>query len=129
MDLISVTRKDGLKFNIRVRGHDVSCDMSEKDGGRDQGPSPAELMAGSLGACTAMMVQSFCQRHGYDGDVEVNLTLALADHPKRVGRIVLDLELPDGIPENKKKAIKRVARLCPIHQTLKSPPALDIEIV
>lgn len=129
MDLISVTREDELKFNIRVRGHQVSCDMSEKEGGRDQGPSPAELLAGSLGTCTAMMVQSYCKKHGYEGDVEVNLTMELADYPKRIGRIVLDLELPDGVPEDKKEAIKRVAHLCPIHQTFEHPPAIDIEIV
>ena len=58
MDLITVTRKDGLEFSIRVRGHEVTSDMSEKDGGRDAGPSPVELLAGSLGACIAMMVQS-----------------------------------------------------------------------
>ena len=129
MDLITVNRKDGLEFNIRVRGHDVTSDLSERDGGRDRGPSPAELLAGSLGTCIAMMVQGYCQRHGYDGDVGVSLTMELADKPKRIGRFVVDLELPDGVPEDKKEAIKRVAQRCPIHETLKSPPGLDIEVV
>ena len=65
----------------------------------------------------------------YDGDVGVSLTVELADKPKRVGRIVVDLELPEGVPEDRKKAIKRVAEQCPIHETLKSPPALDIDVV
>ena len=129
MDLITVTRKDGLEFNIRVRGHDVTSDMPATDGGQDQGPSPAELLAGSLGTCIAMMVQSYCGSHGYDGDVGVSLTLELEDKPKRIGRIVVDLEIPDSVPEEKKKAIMRVAQRCPIHETLKSPPDLDIEIV
>jgi putative redox protein len=129
MDLITVNRKDGLEFNIGVRGHDVTCDLSEQDGGRDRGPSPVELLAGSLGTCIAMMVQGYCQRHGYDGDVGVSLTMELADKPKRIGRIVVDLELPDGVPEDKKEAIKRVAQRCPIHETFKSPPGLDIEVV
>ena len=129
MDLISVTRKDGFEFNIQVRGHDVRADLSEKDGGRDRAPSPVELLAGSLGACIAMMVQGYCQRHGWDGDTGVSLTMELADHPKRIGRIVVDLELPKGVPEDKKEAIKRVAERCPIHETLKSPPGLDINVV
>ncbi len=129
MDLITVNRKDGLEFSIRVRGHDVNSDMSEKDGGRDQGPSPAELLAGSLGACIAMMVQGYCRRHGYEGDDGVSLTMELADDPKRVGRIVVDLELPEGVPDGKKEAIKRVAERCPIHETLQNPPDLDIEVV
>ncbi len=129
MDLITVARKDGLEFNIRVRGHDVISDMSAKDGGRDQGPSPVELLAGSLGTCIAMMVQGYCRSHGYDGDVGVSLTMELADNPKRIGRMVVDLEIPDTVPEEKKEAIMRVAQRCPIHETLKSPPGLDIEIV
>ena len=129
MDLITVSRIDGREFNIRVRGHDVTSDLSEKEGGRDRGPSPVELLAGSLGTCIAMMVQAYCQSHGYDGDVGVSLTMELADKPKRIGRIVVDLELPDGVPEDKKEVIKRVAQLCPIHETFMNPPALDIEVV
>jgi putative redox protein len=129
MDLITVSRKAGLEFGIRVRGHQVTTDMSAKDGGRDQGPSPAELLAGSLGACIAMMVQGYCTAHGYDGDVGVSLALELADRPKRVGRIVVDLEVPSGVPDEKKEALRRVAQLCPIHETFQSPPEVDIEIV
>ena len=128
MDLITVTRTDGLEFNIHVRGHDVASDLPEDEGGRDRGPAPKELLAGSLGACMAMMVQSYCQRHGYDGDVTVNLTTELADKPKRIARIVVDLELPPSVPDEKKEAIKRMAERCPIHETLVTPPALDIEI-
>ena len=128
MDLIAVTRKHDA-FRLRVRGHSVVGDLSEKDGGRDQGPSPVELMTGSLGMCIAMMAQGYCQRHGYDGDVAVSLTAELADKPKRIGRIVVDLELPKSVPEDKKEAVRRVAEGCPIHETLKRPPDLDIDVV
>jgi len=128
MDLITVTRKDGSQFGIHVRGHDVVSDMSEKDGGHDAGPSPVELLAGSLGACIAMMVQSYCQRHGYDGDVDVSLTLELADAPKRIEGIVVDVGLPDSVPEDKIDAIRRMAERCPIHETLRNPPRVDIDI-
>ena len=129
MDLITVSRKGGSEFSIRVRGHEVTSDYSEKDGGGDQGPSPVELLAGSLGACIAMMVQSYCQRHEYDGDVGVSLTLELADAPKRIGGIVVDVELPKGVPRDKMDAIRRMAEHCPIHETLKNPPRMDIDFM
>jgi putative redox protein len=128
MDLITITRNQDA-FSIRVRGHDVTCDMPATDGGLDRGPSPVELLAGSLGTCIAMMVQGYCRSHGYDGDVRVNLAIELADDPKRIGRIVVDLELPEGFPEAKKDAIKRVAAHCPIHETLQHPPSLDVDVV
>ena len=33
------------------------------------------------------------------------------------------------IPEEKKEVIKRMAQRCPIHETLKNPPGLDIDVV
>jgi len=128
MDLITITRESGLEFGIRVRGHELTSDMSAVDGGQDAGLSPAELLASSLGACVAMMVQRYCETHGYEGDVEVCLTLELADDPKRVGGIFIDVELPDGVPENKKDAARRAAERCLVHETLTNPPQVDIEI-
>jgi len=130
MDLITVTRTSGMQFHIQVRDHDVASDMSEKDGGQDTAPSPVELLAGSLGACMAMMTQRYCERHGYtDGDVGITLTIQLADSPKRIGNIVVDVELPKGIPEERKDAIRRMVERCPVHETLRNPPVIDIEIV
>jgi putative redox protein len=129
MDLITVTHKAGREFTIRVRGHEFSSDMSVEDGGRDGAPSPVELLAGSLGACIAMMVQLYCERHGYtDGETGVNLTLELADSPKRVGGFVVDVELPSGVPEDRKEIIRRVAERCPVHETLRNPPRVDLDI-
>lgn len=130
MDLITVTRDDGLKFNVRVRGHELASDMAVRDGGQDTGPSPVELLGGSLGACIAMIVQGYCNRHEYtDGDVSVSLTMEMADSPKRVAGIVIDVELPGGVPEDKKEVIRRLAEKCPVHATLKEPPRIEIEIV
>ncbi len=128
MDLITIERESGLEFDIQVRGHTVRADMSARDGGQDGGPAPAELLAGSLGACIAMMVQAYCDTHGYtDGDVSVSLTLELADDPKRIAGIVIDVDLPEGFPDDRRVAVQRVAEHCVIHGTLSHPPRVDIE--
>ncbi len=130
MDLITIDRESGRQFTVKVRGHEVSSDMSEKDGGRDSGLAPAEMLAGSLGACIAMMVQGYCDARGYtDGDVAVAVTLEMTDNPKRIGGFAVDVELPSGIPEEKMVAIRRVAESCPVHETLMNPPQVDIEFV
>jgi uncharacterized OsmC-like protein len=129
MDLITVTHKAGEEFTIRVRAHEVRCDLTAKEGGRDAGPSPVELLAGSLGTCIAMMVQRYCQTQGYtDGEVGVSLTVELADDPKRVRNIVVDLELPRDVPDNRIEAIRRLAQRCPVHETLRNPPEVDLDV-
>jgi len=130
MSLISVTRNSGLEFQVQVRGHQFKSDMSEGDGGRDGGPSPSELLVGSLGACIAMMVQLYCDRHGYnDGEVSASLTYELADNPKRVGAITVDLEIPKDVPDDKMDAIRRIAEACPIHGCFIKAPVMDLEIL
>ena len=115
---------------MKVRGHEVLSDMSEQDGGRDAGSAPAEMLAGSLGACIAMMVQSYCDSRGYtDRDVAVSVTLELADSPKRIDGFAVDVELPEGFPEDRVEAVRRIAELCPVHTTLRRPPRIDIEFV
>ena len=130
MDLITINRSAGKAFKVRVRRHAVTVDMSKEEGGADEGMNPVELLSGSLGACIAIMVQTYCDSHGYtDGDVAASLTLQIADDPKRVGNIVIDLELPNDFPEDKKSVVKRLADLCPVHETLKQMPTVDLEIV
>ena len=128
MDLITVERKDGKEYTVRLRGHDLTSDMSQKEGGSDAGPSPIELLGCALGTCIAIMVQSYCDRQGYtDGQVDVSLTLELADEPKRVAGFIVDVELPGDVPENRMAAIRRIAEHCPVHATLSNSPRVDID--
>jgi uncharacterized OsmC-like protein len=129
MDLITVTRKAGLEFTIRVRDHVVASDMAAAEGGRDAGPNPVELLACSVGSCIATMVQMYCDQHGWrDGDVSVSLTPELAADPKRVTALVVDLELPEGMPESAREEVRRLIDGFPVPQTLRCAPRLDIEI-
>jgi putative redox protein len=130
MDLISVQSKKEGVFTIKVRNHAVDTEISTEKEGKDSGPNPTELLVGSLGGCIAIMVNSYCKNHGYtDGDVEVSLTYQLAGKPAHVSSIVVDLEIPRDVPENRKKAILKTAHLCPIHKTLTNPPEIDIETI
>ena len=100
MDLITVTREEGLRFSIQIRHHVMTTDMSVKDGGKDGGPAPVEIMGASMGACLATLVQAYCDTRGYtDGDVAVSLTIEMVDNPNRVGGFVADIELPKDVPE------------------------------
>ena len=60
MDLISIDRKEGGAFTIKVRAHKVDTEITTKDNeGKDLGPNPSELFVGALGSCIAIMVDSY----------------------------------------------------------------------
>lgn len=130
MDLITVSRRKGLEFEVRVRDRSVVCDMAPEDGGRGAGFSPAELFAGALGACIAMAVQGWAEacEHG-TGDVAASVVLELRPDPKRIAGVAVDVELPAGIPTDRKAAVGRVVEHCLIQQTLRNPPDVDVDVL
>ncbi|MFC1575311.1 OsmC family protein [Gemmatimonadota bacterium] len=130
MDLITVTREEGVKFSIRIRDHVITTDMSVAEGGSDGGPAPVELLGAAAGACLATMVQSYCDSRGFtDGDVGVSLTLELEPNPNRISGLVLDVDLPRDVPEGDKEKLKKMALQMPVPATLRSGPRLDIEML
>jgi uncharacterized OsmC-like protein len=129
MNLITITHRDGLAFDVRVRNRRVATDMAPADGGQGKGFTPAELLAGALGACMAMQVQAYCEERGYgNGDVSVSLAFEFLGKPKRIGAIVADIDLPAGFPEEEEEEVRRVAESAVICETLRRPPEVDLDI-
>jgi uncharacterized OsmC-like protein len=129
MDLITVSREEGLKFSVKLRDHVMTTDFSVDEGGKDGGPSPVEFMGVAAGACLATMVQAYCDSRGYsDGDVAVSLTLEMVENPNRIGAIVLDVELPKDVPEGDREKLKTMALRMPVPATLRDGPRVDIEM-
>ena len=129
MDLITVTREEGLLFSIRVRDHLMTTDMSVKDGGKDGGPAPVEIMGASMGACLATLLQAYCDTRGYtDGDVAVSLTMEMVDSPNRIGAFVADIDLPKDVPDRDREKLKKMCLRLPIPASLRSEPRMDIEM-
>ena len=130
MDLISVSTGTDGGVAVGVRSHRWSSDLSMHEGGADRGPSPSELLAGSLGACICLMVEAYCRRHGYeDGSVAASMTYEMGSDPARIAAIVVDLEVPRDVPEERRAAIRRIAEACPIHATLGHAVRIDLEIL
>src|SRR5258707_5733900 len=48
---------------VHAGRHVLSADEPEGSGGRDKGPSPYEYLLAGLGACTAMTLRLYVERH------------------------------------------------------------------
>ena len=73
----AVAQRDGglLKHTIETsRGTSSISDEPKDHGGATTGPSPQELLAASLASCTAVTIEMYARRKGWDiGDVEVDV--------------------------------------------------------
>ena len=53
-------------------GHEIVVDEPAEDGGTDTGPRPTQLLAASLAGCTAITIEMYAERKGWDvGGLEV----------------------------------------------------------
>ncbi len=67
-------RRQGYQHDIEIRDHRLVADEPEDEGGDDAGPRPTELLAASLASCTAITIEMYADRKGWDlGTVEVTV--------------------------------------------------------
>ena len=108
----------GLSHEIELRGHRLVADEPEEQGGEDKGPTPQELLAGSLAACTAITIEMYARRKDWDlGDVEVQCDYEQAEKDKST-LFRLTLRLPSGLAPEQVERLELIAAKCPVHRTL-----------
>jgi putative redox protein len=119
-------RQDGaVRNDIDVRGHHLIADEPADEGGRDEGPSPLELLAASLASCTAITMQMYADRKGWDiGDVTVGVDYQPAKRGAPT-RFELVVELPKELPEEQRTRLMQIAAKCPVHRTLEGEVIFD----
>ena len=112
-------REDGtLQHAVEIRDHTLTTDEPEDEGGTDTGPSPQELLAASLASCTAITMEMYAQRKGWDlGDVSVDVDYEPAQRgsPTRFKMVV---NLPKELPEEQRERLMQIACKCPVHRVL-----------
>ena len=104
--------------NVTIRQHQLSVDEPVETGGNDEGPCPQELLAASLASCTAITIEMYAKRKGWDlGTVEVAVQYTPAErgYPTKFS---VDLRLPADCTDEQRERLQVIAAKCPVHRTL-----------
>jgi len=121
----SATRTGGFTHRIDVRHHSLTADEPRDLGGDDQGPNPQELLAASLAACTAITIEMYAERKGWDlGDVEVDCQYEQAERGGTT-TFTVTLKLPSALSDEQIERIETIAAKCPVHRTLEGGSAFE----
>lgn len=116
----ATARRDGGTFRhtVRVREHQLTVDEPLEKGGEDAGPDPQELLAVSLASCTAITIEMYAARKGWDlGHVEVDCEYRAAERGCPT-KFELVLRLPEDLPEELAERLLVIAAKCPVHRAL-----------
>src|SRR5205085_9390492 len=117
--------KTTFTHKVDIRQHQLLADEPAIEGGDDEGPSPQELLAASLASCTAITMEMYARRKGWDvGDVEV----AVDYNPAERGcptRFNLVMRFPDSLSDEQVERLRVIAAKCPVHRTLDGEVMFD----
>jgi len=128
----SARRENGtLKHAVEMRSHTLVADEPKDEGGEDQGPSPQELLAASLASCTAITIEMYAKRKGWElGDVAVHVDYEPAQRGSPT-RFRMTVDLPKELPEDQRERLMQIGAKCPVHRVLEGEVMFeeDVELV
>lgn len=123
----AIARREGgkLKQLVEIRDHRITADEPPDLGGEDAGPSPQELLAASLASCTAITMEMYAYRKGWDvGDIVVDVDYEPAQRGSPT-RFTMDFQLSKELPEDQREKLMQIAAKCPVHRALEGEVMFD----
>ena len=126
----AVSRRENgrMRNNLEIREHRLVSDEQVDQGGEDAGPSPQELLAASLASCTAITMQMYAERKGWDiGEIAVDVDYEPAQRGSPT-RFKMVYELPKELPEEQRTRLMQIACKCPIHRTLEGEVMFEEDV-
>ena len=121
----TATQKAGFTHDVKVRKHTMTADEPADHGGEDLGPSPQELLAASLASCTAITMEMYAKRKGWNVD---GLAVECDYQPAERGavtRFELVMKMPAHLSDEQVRKLQVIAAKCPVHRTLEGEVAFD----
>jgi len=122
------------------RGHTLILDEPPAAGGEDLGPTPHEMLIASLGACVAITLRMYAQRHEWPlDDVSVHLTIddvvptepdftqeeiAAVGPSGKLPLIHSHVTIKGDLNQEQRDRLEQIAGRCPVHRALRARPAI-----
>lgn len=123
---VSARRRSGYTHDIEIEGgHSLVSDEPESAGGTDEGPSPTRLLAASLAACTAITVEMYADRKGWDvGDLEVDVETTYSGPAPTSFDVTLR---PGGdLDAEQLERLRVIAGKCPVHKVIAAETPVNV---
>jgi putative redox protein len=120
-------RRNGYTHDVEIDGgHTVVFDEPVDKGGDNAAPSPTDMLAASLAACTAITMEMYADRKEWPlDDVEVSVEMEKgSDEDPRSFEVTI--RLPKELSEEQIDRLRVIAGKCPVHRALKDESDVSI---
>lgn len=124
---VAETGKGRYQAMVRVGRHAFLADEPVDAGGDDAGPTPYDLVAAGLGACTTMTLRMYADRKGWPVtglSARVSHAKAHADdcenceQDRRIDVFEREISITGDLTAEQRARMIEIADKCPVHRTL-----------
>ncbi len=137
---VSEASAGGFRQDINVSGkHILTADEPTGLGGTDRGPSPYQLVAAGLGACTSMTIRMYARRknipleHVYTDVTHNKAHRTDCEHCGETGARIdvfhRRIHLAGDLSGEDRQRLLEIADKCPVHRTLESETIIETVLV
>lgn len=127
MSEMIISFADGKKVNAEYRGFTIKTDQLPRNGGEGSAPEPFSLFLASIGTCAGIYVYSFCQERDLPTEnIRIIQTHHRKENGKGIGKISIDIEVPDDFPEKYHDTLVKVTNLCAVKKHIQDPPVFEV---
>ena len=129
MESIQVKRGSGrVDKKIQIRSHTLTSDTVAANGGADAGPSPHDLLAASLGACTAMTLTMYAERKQWDVS-KIEVTVAITREDASGTAFKREIRGLSNLGETERARLLEIANRCPVHRILSGEIEIETAVI
>lgn len=131
--------KEKFTTQIKADQHRIIADEPKNFGGNDFGPSPYQLVASGLAACTVMTLRMYAERKKWDLQevychIRHEKTHVLdcddCENPKaKIDKFTRELEFFGELDDEQKKRLLEIADRCPVHRTLEGQAHIETKLL
>ncbi len=137
--VVAETTQGTFLNHVVAGGHRFLADEPVSVGGYDAGPSPYDLLAAALGACTSMTLRMYADRKqlplarvtvevSHDRVHEADAVAAGGTATPRLDRFTRVLHLAGELDADQRASLVRIADRCPVHRTLEQSSLIVTEL-
>lgn len=134
-----VRTETGLRTEAMSNGFGLLLDEPVAVGGTNTGPSPYDLLATALAACTSMTLRLYADRKGWP----LNAVMVEVDHrkvhaedskasaasPNRLDLFERRIQIEGALDDEQRARLLEIADRCPVHHTLSSQGRIVTHLV
>jgi putative redox protein len=118
-------QRENFAHDLKIGRHRLTADEPEDSGGDDMGPNPQELLAASLASCTAITVEMYAKRKGWNVEgLEVDVDYTPAERGSAT-TFTMIMRMPAHLSEDQVERLQVIANKCPVHRTLEGEVVFD----